>query len=68
VIELIPSSWWLTDTYKFRVHVGYHRVSAAWDWCAGTFGAMHDCGWIDQGSYICFVDQCQAALFDMVWS
>ncbi len=73
MIEPVPQSWPVRKLgYKFMVNsVGKRHIfvdAERLDWCAHMFGDMHEGGYIDQGSWMCFKDSHSAALYDMTWS
>jgi hypothetical protein len=72
MVEPVPNSWPVRNLgYEFMVlSVGRKSTfvdAERLDWCWCTFGSMHEGGWIDQGSWMCFKDAHSAALYDMTW-
>lgn len=75
MIEPVPESW---PVYKLGhrhmvLSAGKKSKSSFVDaerleWCWAYLGTMAEGGWIDQGSWMCFVDPHSAALYDMTWS
>jgi len=73
MVESVPVQW---PVY----HMGYHHMVCThqlaqthgwgklWRWLYETLGGISNGAWIDQGSYICFVHESDALLFEMVWS
>lgn len=73
MIEPVPYSWPLRNLgYKFMV-LSVGRRSSFVDperlhWCYETFGDINQGRYIDQGSWMCFMDSHSAALYDMTWN
>lgn len=73
MVEPVPESW---PVYK----LGYRHMVLSLgkkssfvdmerlDWCWTTLGTMDSGGWIDQGSWMCFRDRDNAALYDITWT
>ena len=72
MVEPVPDSWPVRKLgYQFMVlSVGRKSTfvdEERFNWCSHMFGLMHEGGYIDQGSWMCFRDSETAALYDMVW-
>jgi len=72
MVEPVPNSWPVRKLgYEFMVlsvgRKGTFVDAERFDWCGNMFGSMHEGGYIDQGSWMCFKDAHSAALYDMTW-
>lgn len=73
-MEQVPSSWPVRNmgyTHMVNTHVitGRNCLLAPniLTWLITTFGGISQGAWIDQGSYVCFKQESDARMFEMVW-
>lgn len=71
--EPVPDYWGAYAIgYRHMVDTSHHHVNkprpdTIYNWLRSTFGNMKEGGWIDNCEYICFMNEQDALIFEMIW-